>query len=958
MPSRYLKLVLTPLALVTVAACAGTRPAPISLTREMPAASPTKESAVAGIKPSNLRCESAVNPFGIDIEHPVLSWTLEPARSGLHNLTQTAYQVLAASSEDALRANRADLWDSGKVTSKESLQIPYAGAALRSGARAYWKVRVWDGHDRPSRYSRPASWETGILSPADWTAQWIEPGKSGVNESPDPFAEHPAPLLRKEFSAQKTVRSARAYVTGLGYYELYLNGNKVGDHVLDPGWTDFSKRVYYSAFDVTREIREGRNALGIMLGNGWYNPLPLNMWGHINIRENLPIGAPKAILQLDIEYADGSRDRVVTDTSWRAADGPIRKNNIYLGEVYDARRELPGWARAGFDDSAWRGVTAAAAPGGRLTAQPLPPVRITRTVKPVTRTEPAPGVYIFDLGQNFAGWVTMRCKGAEGAHIQLRYGELLHPDGSLNPMTSVAGQIKNKPVSPDSELPPTAWQSDTYICRGHGIESYTPRFTWHGFRYVEVTGYQGAPPLEAIEGHRLNTDVEPAGAFRCSNRMFNQIQDAVLWTELSNLFSVQSDCPHRERFGYGGDIVATSEMAILNFDMERFYAKAVQDLADAARANGGFTETAPFVGISDQGLGEKSGPVEWGTAHPLLQWQLYQYYGNTRILEQHYEETRRWLSLLESQAKDFILANGIGDHESLVPKNNAVTGTAFFYWNAVLGARIARILGHTADAEHYEKLAESVKAAFNAKFLHADTGLVDAGTQVSQAAALYLDLAPSESRGRVLDRLVEDIQTTHSGHLTTGIFGTKFMLMALSGSVRADVAAGIVKQREFPGWGHMLANGATTLWEHWEFSDNTFSHNHPMFGSVSEWFYKALAGIAPAPDAKGFDRITIKPHVVEGLSWVRASYNSVRGPVRSEWRKSRGVVTIKVTIPPNTIAKVYVRGGNAELVSGSSTPSTLTTNTEPSRDEDGYTVFSVGSGRHEFRAKLCGVSAQ
>ena len=935
MTNRYFNPALSLCLSLVCCACAVTHRAPSGL---MHPESTAKDLTVANLKPANLRCNSASNPISVNTLEPTLNWTLEPVGRGQRDLRQTAYQIVASTSEDGLKAKHPDLWDTGKVTSGDSIEIRYAGLAPRPGVTVYWKVRVWDNHDRPSRFSAPALWEPGLLQPSDWTALWIESGKDPAVEAATPFGEHPAPLLRKAFTAAKPIRRARASVTGLGYYELYLNGEKVGDHVLDPGWTDFSKRVYYATFDVTDAIRQGNNALGIMLGNGWYNPLPLAFWGHINIHDNLTIGVPKAILQLDIEYADGSRDRVVTDTSWRTADGPIVKNNIYLGEVYDARREIPGWSRPEFDDRSWRPVTLAGAPQGALEPQPIPPVRITRSVKPVARTEPEPGVYIFDMGQNFSGWITLKCQGAEGAAIHLRYGELLQPNGALNPMTSVAGQIKNKTVAPESGAPSTAWQSDTYICRGRGTESYTPRFTWHGFRYVEVTGYHGAPPLDALEGHRLNTDVTPVGTFLSSNRLFNRIQEATLWTELSNLFSVQSDCPHRERFGYGGDIVAASEMAIFNFDMAQFYTKAIQDLADAVRPNGGFTETAPFVGISDNGLGEKSGPVEWGTAHPLLQWQLYQYYGATRPMEQQYPATKRWLSLLEAHAQDYILENGIGDHESIAPKNPALTGTAFFYLNATLGARIARVLGHTEDAAHYEKLADAIKNAFNARFLHPETGVYDTGTQTSQAAPLYLGIVPGEVRDRVVERLIDDIEGPNTGHISTGIFGTKFMLMALSDSGKADVAARIVGQKTFPGWGYMLRNGATTLWEHWQFSDNTFSHNHPMFGSVSEWFYKGLAGIAPGPDARGFDRIVIKPHVVDNLKWVRAEYNSVRGPIRSEWRKANGRLVLRISIPPNAKAEIHLP-----------TCDSVTTNgLAPVKTVDGKPVYEVGSGRYEF----------
>jgi len=686
-------------------------------------------SEAGSLSLSGLKSEYRVNPLGLDTPQPRLSWLLDSKERGQQ---QTAYQVLAATSLDALAKGTGDLWDSGKVSSAESVHVAYGGQPLRSGQRVYWKVRAWDRQDRPSAYSAPAWWEMGLLAPADWQAAWLTRQRPAPRSEQQMFEDAPAPLLRKEFAIPKAILRARVYVSGLGYYELRLNGQRVGDHVLDPGWTTYSKRVLYSTYDVTDQLQRGANALGIMLGNGWFNPLPLRLWGHINPREHLTIGEPRAILQLVVEFADGSSQTVVTDETWKVGEGPILRNNVYLGEVYDARRAQPGWDRPGFDDASWRRASVAEEPLGPLRAQDAPPVRVTRTLKPVKRTEPKPGVFIFDLGQNFAGWARLSVKGPAGTRVRMRYGELLYPDGTLNGMTAVCGQIKQggRDYRYDGiGAPKTAWQEDQYILKGEGEEVYTPRFTFHGFRYVEVTGIVGEHV--ALEGLRLNSDVAPAGSFTCSNERFNRIQEMVLWTELSNLFSVQSDCPHREKFGYGGDIVATSEMAIFNFDMARFYAKATRDLADAVRPNGGFTETAPFVGIADNGLGEKSGPIGWGTAHPLLQWHLYQYYGDTRLLEENYELTKRWIALLRASARDHILDNGISDHESLVPKPRALTGTGFYYLNVRLFSQIARALGKKADADEAAALAEQIKAAFNQKFLQPGTGRYDTATHAS-----------------------------------------------------------------------------------------------------------------------------------------------------------------------------------------------------------------------------------
>ncbi|MDB6026035.1 MAG: alpha-L-rhamnosidase, partial [Verrucomicrobiales bacterium] len=757
-----------------------------------------------------------------------------------------------------------------------------------------------------------------------------------------------------EFSVAKKISRARVYVSGLGYYELHLNGKRVGDQVLDPGWTSYSKRTLYSTYDVTDLLQKGENALGVMLGNGWYNPLPLRMWGKINPRDHLTIGEPRLILQLAIDFEDGTSQTVVTDETWRVNDGPVLRNSVYLGEVYDARKEQTGWDGPGFNDAKWQQAILAEKQLGELRAQDAPPIRVTRTLKAAKLTEPKPGVYIFDVGQNFAGWARLRVKGSAGTKVRLRYGELLYPDGTLNGMTSVTGQIKSGGkdyVYDGVGMPKTAFQLDECILRGDGKEEvFTPHFTFHGFRYVEVTGFPGKPELNALEGLLLNSDVAPAGEFSCSNEMFNRIQQMALWAELSNLFSVQSDCPHREKFGYGGDLVADSEMAMFNFDMARFYAKAINDFTDAVRPNGGFTETAPFVGISDFGLGEQSGPIGWGTAQPLLQWQLYQYYGDKRILEEQYENTKRWIMLLNSKAKDFILENGISDHESLVPKRPALTGTAFYFFNVKLFEKIARLLAKEKDANEAAALGEKIKVAFNQTFLNTSTGQYDIGTQCCQAFPLYMDLVPTAQKQTALDFLVNDITANQKGHLSTGIFGTKYMLHALADAGRGDVAYNIVNQKTFPGWGHMLENGATTLWEHWEFSDNTYSHNHPMFGSVSEWFYKVLAGINPASDAAGFDKIEIRPRPVGDLKWVKANYNSVRGKIVSNWENDEKHFTLHVTVPPNVTATVHLPTKNSN-VTESGKPAKESAGVKFLRSEGDTSVFAVGSGDYTF---VCG----
>ncbi len=901
----------------------------------------------ADLIPTDLRCEYMRDPLGIDVPRPQLSWRLEGNERGQ---VQTAYQILVASSASILDADRADLWDSRKAETGQQLNIAYRGKALKPEQRVYWKVRVWDKDDQPSAYSPVSLWEMGV-GPKQWQGKWIrKPGEPVPDEKL--FEDHPAPLFRREFEVAEPVKNARVYISGLGYYELYINGKKVGDHVLDPAWTSYGKRVFYSVYDVTEYLQQGKNAVGVILGNGWYNPLPLRMWGKINLREHLTIGEPRFLLQMNIDYGMRKTQQVVSSPEWKTGDSPILRNSVYLGEVYDARREADGWDRPDFDDSTWENAVIAQEPLGLLRSQNLPPIRVQEALEPVAVTEPQPGVFIFDLGQNFAGWVRLKVQGEAGTVVKMRCGELLYPDGTLNAMTSCCGQIKNQDPPRTPGGPSTAYQGHTYILKGGGEETYTPRFSFHGFRYVEVTGYPGKPDTNSITGLALNSDVEPVGAFECSNELFNRIQKMTVWTQRSNMFSVQSDCPHREKFGYGGDIVASSEMAISNFDMSGFYRKAVRDLSDAVRSNGGFTETAPFVGIADAGLGDDSGPIGWGTAHPLLLWQLYSYYGERELIREQYAYLRHWMNLLESAAEDFILVNGISDHESLVDKPADVTGTGLFYWNAVLYSRLAKIVGDVPEAQRAAELADKIQAAFEAKFHDSETGKIGIGTQAAQSFALYLDIASKDKRDAVLNVLVEDILNEHEGHLTTGIFGTKFMLMALSDLGRADVAATVASQEDFPGWGHMLANGATTLWEHWEFSDNTYSHNHPMFGSISQWFYQYLAGIRPAEDAMGFDKIVIAPCPVPDLDWVRATYLSARGEIASAWKRDGDRFLLSVTIPPNCTALIRVPTSDPEGIEEGGQKAVESPGVDLVSKHSDFAVFRTGSGKYEFMSHL------
>lgn len=900
-------------------------------------------AGLPGMAAQTLRCEYRTDPLGIDIVRPRLSWTVTSLQRGQK---QTAYHILVASGRDLLDADKGDLWDTGKVESDQTLGVEYAGTPLRSQMQCFWKVRVWDKDSKTGAWSEPARWETALLNPQDWTGKWINDGKANPDKEEDFYKNDPAPLFRKRFPVAKPLKQARLYISSLGYYEALLNGQRVGDHILDPGWTHYGKRVYYSTYDVTGQIRDGDNCLGVTLGNGWYNPVPLKMWGYLNLREHLTVGRPQLIAQLMLQYADETTESVVSDESWKTTQGPILRNNIYLGEVYDARRELTGWDKAEFDDSGWRPAAAAKEAVGPLEAQPVPPIKATATLKPVMITEPKTGVYIIDMGQNFAGWARFTFNAEAGTQIRMRYGELLYPDGSLNPMTSVCGQIKGAGQAASLQgAPPIAWQEDVYIAKGSGPEVYQPRFTFHGFRYIELTGYPSRPTLDSVMGLRLNSAVQESGTFSCSNEKFNAIQKMCQWTFLSNIFSVQSDCPHRERFGYGGDLVNTNEAYIFNYDMAAFYAKAVQDWHDAALPDGMLTDTAPFVGIQYCG-------VAWAMAHPQTQLMLYRYYGDKRIMERQYETSKRWLELVAAKATDGIIREGLSDHEGLEKNPPESMVTPLYRRSAEIVSELAGLLGQKEDAERYQTLADKIRRSYIGYCVDETSGKCGPGSQAAQTLALSLEMLPAAVRPKAFDYLMQQIVEVRKTHLSTGIFGTRYLPDLLCRERQPQLAYELVNQKTFPSWGFMLENGATTLWEHWAFSDNTYSHNHPMFGSVSQWFYNWLGGIQPHPEANGFDRIIIRPQVIGDLQWVKCSYDSARGLIRSDWEKSANTVILTIEIPANTTALLYLPGGRPEAITESNVPAGQSAGLTFVEVEGGEVVYRASSGLYRFVVEM------
>jgi alpha-L-rhamnosidase len=912
-----------------------------------------------GLKATRLRTEYQSAPLGLDVRAPRLSWVATPATEGraARDQKQTAYQVLAASTPELLAANTGDLWDSEKVASAETFHVAWRGKPLRPGQRVHWKVRIWDRAELASPFSAPAWFEMGLLAPGDWRAQWIEAEMNKPDSEAQLYGRAPAPLFRKSFTVTKKIARARAYVSGLGYYELFLNGRRVGENVLDPAWTNYAKRVLYSTYDVTGLLQSGQNAVGMMVGNGWWNPLPLPMFKRASFRAALPVGMPRALLQLEISYADGSSERVVSDGTWKVGPSGLLRNDLFLGELFDARVQPDGWDKPGFDDARWLPARVARDPVGPLRAQDGPPVRVARRLRPVSVSEPRPGLFVFDMGQNFTGRVSLRVQGAKGTRVALRYADLLYPDGTPNGSTTFAGNIRTGGDEDRQAAPPeagaaprAAWQQDVYILSGRGVEIYTPRFTVHGFRYVAVEGYPGRPTLDTIEGQRLGSAVEQAGSFACSNPLYNRIQDTVVSTQLSNLLGVQTDCPTRGRLASGGEIVASSEAALFNFDLGRFYAKTVRDFAEAARPSGGFTQTAPFVGLEEQGFGDGSGPLGWALAHPALLQSLYVHYGDRALLEEQYGALTRWMDFLRRKIPTGLTDRDLGDPGAAPAAPAAFTGTAFYKQAAATAAEVARVLGRGADERKYAELAASIVTAANGKFLDAASGRYADGSQTAQAFALYQGLPPKEARPAALARLAEAVEK-RGAHLATGAFGTKFLLSVLAAEGRPELAARIVDQRTLPSWGYALDNGATTLWEGWAKDERSACQNHTMSSSVAEWFFEHVGGIAPAPDAAGFDKIILRPRPTKQVSWAKTRHESVRGEIASEWSQEGGTFVWDVTVPIGASAVAYVPTSRESDVTEGGAPVSRAPGVKFVRMEEGAAVLELRPGRYRFTTR-------
>ena len=1073
----------------------------------------TESSNQQLIRPVSLRCEYQVNPKGIDISKPSLSWLFETAGTSLRGQKQSAYQVLVASRPEILARDSGDLWNSGLVKSDQSIQVLYNGLSLNSRARCFWKVRVSDIEGNLSKWSAVASWEMGLLKSDDWQGSWIgakdksetkpwvetngycsigensqdvvrwvqidlgeikefdkiilhpslptrypdgaqiqrTPGfgfplrfRIDVSGSPGfekyksiadksyaditnpeskeveikcpgqksrfvrltatklwdshrrghPFLfalgelqvisgdevislkkavlasdssegwgwsknnltdglnlvnelekGHGTLLIRKETEISQKVQSATAFICGLGYYELYINGRKVGDHVLDPGFTDYNKRVLYNTYDVTDYLKSGLNCLGVMLGGGWFDPATPDAWGF----QSAPwVAPPELLLNVILEFADGTKKVISTDGTWKLSGGPIVFNSVRSGEIYDARLEEPDWNLPGYPDTHWKPVKVVSPPPGRLESQQMPAIRATRIISPVKLSEPLPGVYVYDFGVNTAGWVRFKVNAEKGDTITFFHNEQLNPDGTVL-------------CGPHSWWTYGPYQTDKFISGGKPSEVYEPRFTYHGFRYVQVNGMKKRPLLNDMESIWVHTDPDTAGTFSCSNPDINKVQELIIRTQLNNLHSIPTDCPHREKIGWMGDGLVTMEEAIYNFDMVRFYSKWFDDMMDGQEANGHVPPIIPNPGWIEATTAKNPDgrmpdftDIWWGGTLIMTPWYLYQYYGDRRYLEAGYDCMKAYIDWLDDNAKNYIIRANLGDwiepavftKAKQTPKEQVGT-SAFFFLTRLMG-QVAALLDKPSDAEKFNALAGKILNRYNEEFFDAATGIYAEDSQTAHVIPLLFDMVP-EGKDKLVEQYLIGLISKNNNHLNTGFIGTPLMFRLLSNTGYADLAYTMATQEDQPGWFYMLRNGATTIWEVWDaIAQVDHSRDHPAFGSIGAWYYQSLAGIQPDPEGPGFKKIIIKPDVAGDLTWAKASYRSIHGKISSDWRRDKGKFILNIEVPVNTSATVYIPADGLDSILEGKQPAAQSTHISYLKKDRNKYVFEVGSGTYQF----------
>jgi alpha-L-rhamnosidase len=886
-----------------------------------------------------LRCEMLVNPEGIDAAQPRLSWQLNGTA---RNIQQVAYQVLVASSPDKLAHQQADIWNSGRVNSNQSIQVMYKGKPLTSKTACYWKVKVWTNKGE-SNWSETAHWSMGLLAAADWKAQWIGLDKGMPWDSLTQFSRLSSRYFRKAFTAPVAVKRAMVYVSGLGLYELYINGHRVGDHVLSPAPTDYTQSVLYNTYDVTSELQKGSNVIATVLGNGRF----FTMRQNYKPKKIKAFGFPKLLLQLEIEYTNGTRKTIVSDGSWKmTADGPIRTNNEYDGEEYDATKEMPGWNNTGFNDNNWLSPQIVQSPGGKLAAQMNEPVKVMQTIKPVSIHPLKQGVYIIDMGQNMVGRLQMNLANAtRGQQVTLRFAESLQPNGEL-----YVANLRDAKVT------------DKYTANGKGNESWQPDFVFHGFRYVEVTNFPGTPTVNDFEGKVIYDALQTTGSFETSNDIINSIHKNAWWGINANYKGMPMDCPQRnERMPWLADHAIGSLGESFLFNNGKLYAKWLDDIQQAQTAEGSIPDVAPAY------WNYYSDNVTWPGTYFTVTDMLYNQYGDKRVIEKHYASMKKWMAYMQSKyMTNFLITKDkygdwcvppespelIHSKDSSRNTNGTLIATAYYYRLLWYMRRFARLINQPQDEKEFAALAANMQQAFNKQFYNKQKKHYDNNTVTANLLPLYFGMVPDSLREGVINNITAKIWTENHGHISTGVIGVQWLMRGLSNNRYPDMAYTLATDTTYPSWGYMVKHGATTIWELW--NGNTAnpqmnSQNHVMLlGDLLTWMYENLAGIKTDSVETGFKKIVMQPTPVDGLSFVKASYQSVHGLIKSEWKNDIGRFTWNLTVPANTTAILYIPASGEKNIMEGGKPLTPADGIRFLRMEGKKAVLEVGSGTYTF----------
>ncbi|MCR4032031.1 MULTISPECIES: glycoside hydrolase family 78 protein [Flavobacterium] len=854
---------------------------------------------------SDLKCEMLTNPEGIDVLQPRLSWKI---KAEVNDVKQTAYQIIASSSLEKLNAGNGDLWDSGKVQSDASVNVMYNGKKLKDRQDVFWKVTVFTNKGE-IQSKENAHFSIGILTYADWkSTRWIGYEKTSTGDSISQYSRLSARYLRKEINLKKKVKNAKVFIMGMGLYELYINGNKIGDQVLAPVPTDYTKNVKYNVFDVTSQLQEGKNMLGTILGNGRfftmrqdYKPYKIKTFGY-----------PKMALQLFVEYTDGSKDIIRTDDTWKiTTDGPILSNNEYDGEEYDARKEMTGWNTVNFDDKKWLSAEYVQEPGGFYEGQMSANMKVKGEVKPISIKQTPRGTYILDMGQNMVGWLQLKVKGNKGDKITMKFAESLQPDGSL-----YIANLRD------------AKTTDIYTLKGEGEEIWEPRFIFHGFRFVEISGFTAKPTLENFVGKVVYDDIQTTGTFDSSNPIMNQIFKNAWWGISGNYKGMPIDCPQRnERQPWLGDRTTGAYGESFLFDNNALYAKWLDDIKNSQTIDGGLPDVAPAFW---RYYGDN---VTWPGTYITVADMLYQQFGDGKVVEKQYPYMKKWMDYMEENylVNDLMTKDKYGDWcvppeslELIRSKDPArltdgeLISSAFYYQLLNIMKKFAVIANSKNDIQHYDDLALRIKKAFNTKYLNADKNSYANNTVTANLLPLTFGMVPEGLQIKIFENLAHEVEVTKNGHVSTGVIGTQFLMRTLTNFGRGDLAFKLASNKTYPSWGYMVENGATTIWELW--NGNTAdpamnSQNHVMLlGDLLIWYYENMAGIKSNPETPGFKQIIMKPDFNAGLTYVNASYESVYGLIKSDWKKDKKALVWNITIPANTSAIVYLPASDVSTI--------------------------------------------